>query len=541
MSNPFSTKFWSAGVIPFQFSEQEKKLEALLEIAQQHPICQIVGPHGSGKSTLLQSLIKQYEKNGENVRYLLFNEEQRHLPDDLTFPENQLLIVDGFEQLSFRERLKLLLRSKRLILTVHHPVWFVPILYRTQPEFSIFVQLVRQLAPDPPEESTLRAMYDRSGGNFRTAFFELYDDREEYYREEHKGEEYRKEGQREERQPNGIGGKIIRLTPAGRGAVASFLLCGEKAVDTFLLHWQGKVPGEHPVWGRLPLTDTGDGEEAVVYRTDEGIEIHTHGGEQVASAIKALFEKQQGQRQGAVCETWQEHFAAGTSQQNLALRLLPFAPTERTVQILLDQYNGAFDWEMSAIERLPDGDERRRRQTRLQELAPLGKHLVEPFRVVLAGASNAGKSSLLNAILGFQRSLVHSLPGTTRDVVSGQTALDGFPVTFFDTAGFRETGDDLEQQGIDRSQRSLADTDLIVWVVDETVEEPQRPPCPAGANVLVCSNKIDLFPTKAQRHKGLNTIGVSALTGEGIESLLDKVIRRLVPHPPQPGEAVPLL
>jgi len=184
MLNPFSTKFWSAGMIPFQFLEQEehsekkpavKNLEALLSAAQAHRVCQIVGPHGSGKSALLQTLIKQYEKNGENVRYLLFNEEQRHLPDGFTFPENQLLIVDGFEQLLFRERLSLLLRSKRLIVTVHRPVWFVPVLYRTQPEFSIFVQLTRQLVPDPPEESILRAVYDRSGGNFRTAFFELYD------------------------------------------------------------------------------------------------------------------------------------------------------------------------------------------------------------------------------------------------------------------------------------------------------------------------------------------------------------------------------
>ena len=337
-----------------------------------------------------------------------------------------------------------------------------------------------------------------------------------------------------------FGMKIIRLTPAGRGAVASFLLCGEGARDAFLLHWQGKVPGEYPVWGRLQLTDTGESEEAVVYVAGEGIEIHIHGGEQVASAIEALFEKQQGQWHGAVCETWQEYFAAGTSQQNLALRLLPFAPTERTAQILLDQYNGAFDREMSAIERLPDGEERRRRQVRLQNLAPLGRHLVEPFRVVLAGASNAGKSSLLNAILGFQRSLVHSLPGTTRDVVSGQTALDGFPVTFLDTAGFRETGDDLERRGIDRSRQSLTDADVIVWVADGAVAAPKRPPCPAGANVLICENKIDLFHTKAHGHQGLESIGVSALTGEGIEALLDRVIRRLVPQPPQPGEAVPL-
>ena len=308
---------------------------------------------------------------------------------------------------------------------------------------------------------------------------------------------------------------IIRLTPSGRGAVASFLLCGKDADTVFALHWHGKLPDENPRWGRLQLNESGDCEEAVVHRTADGIEMHVHGGEQVASAIESLF-----QRHGAVCETWQEHFAAGTSQRDLALQLLPFAPTERTAQILLDQYNGAADREPAS-----------------QDFAALGKHLVEPFRVVLAGASNAGKSSLLNAILGFQRSLVHSQPGTTRDVVSGQTALDGFPVTFFDTAGFRKTGDELELQGIDRSLRSLTDADLVVWVVDLTVEESQRPVCPMESNVLLCYNKIDAEKRAADCVGG---ISVSALTGEGIAALLDAVLRRLVPCSPTPGTAVTL-
>jgi len=325
--------------------------------------------------------------------------------------------------------------------------------------------------------------------------------------------------------------EIIRLTPSGRGAVATFLLCGEHAVSTFLRHWHGKKPGEHPTWGRLQLTDDGDSEEAVVHCTaDDSLEIHVHGGEQIASAIETLF-----LQSGAIRSTWQEHFATGTSQQDLALRLLPFAPTERTAQILLDQYNGAYNREIFVIEQLPRAEEQKQRLVRLQELAPLGRHLIEPFRVVLAGASNAGKSSLLNAILGFQRSLVYPMPGTTRDVVSGQTALDGFPVTFFDTAGFRITDDELELQGIDRSLGSLADADLVVWVVDSTVAEPEQPPCPVEANVLICYNKIDLAGTPA-----LPGTPVSALTGEGIESLLDAIVRRLVPSPPIPGEAVPL-
>ena len=150
-------------------------MSTLLKKMRQHPICQIVGPHGSGKSTLLLELLKQQETNKETIRYLLFSDQHCRLPGNVTFRENQVFFVDGFEQLPLTDRLRLLFRSKRLILTAHRPVWFVPILFRTQPQFSIFVQIVLQMVSQPPEESLLYAVYERSGGNFRTAFFELYD------------------------------------------------------------------------------------------------------------------------------------------------------------------------------------------------------------------------------------------------------------------------------------------------------------------------------------------------------------------------------
>jgi len=175
MSNPFSTKFWASGVIPFQFSESEDNIDVLLDRAHQNPVCQIVGPHGSGKSTLLLELRKRYEKDGEKVRYLFFNDQHRRIPGSIPFREDCTCFADGFEQLWFCDQCRLLCGSKRLILTVHRPLWFVPILYRTRPQFSIFIQIVRQMVPNPPEESVLRAVYERSGGNFRNAFFELYD------------------------------------------------------------------------------------------------------------------------------------------------------------------------------------------------------------------------------------------------------------------------------------------------------------------------------------------------------------------------------
>ncbi|MDR2117162.1 MAG: GTP-binding protein [Planctomycetaceae bacterium] len=342
--------------------------------------------------------------------------------------------------------------------------------------------------------------------------------------------------------------KIIRLTPSGRGAVASILLYGSGALDILKRHWTGQelCVTDQPLFGRFRLEIIGQNEEVVVHVSNRNeIEIHSHGGEIVVSAIESTLIQD-----GANSVSWQDFFCNGKTQSESALRLLPFAPTEFTAQILLDQYNGALDREYAEIEKLENETLKQQRLNRLKENAKIGKHLVEPFRVVLAGASNAGKSSLFNSILGFQRSIVNVIAGTTRDVVSSQTALDGFPVTFYDTAGFRETQFDLERQGIERSRQSIANADLLVWVIDLTVPETEQPTIPDTENILICFNKIDLvspnnstpndsIPCEQQTVSEKKFI-VSATTGQGIETLLEQIIRRLVPNPPKPLEAVPL-
>jgi tRNA modification GTPase len=128
--------------------------------------------------------------------------------------------------------------------------------------------------------------------------------------------------------------------------------------------------------------------------------------------------------------------------------------------------------------------------------------------------------------------------------------LDGFPVIFYDTAGFRETSHELEQQGIERSRQSIANADLIVWVIDLTVPQSEQPNIPAVENILLCFNKADIInsinPTNQEKQTGSeneispNKIIVSATTGQGLEMLLEHIIRHLIPNPPKPFEAVPL-
>jgi tRNA modification GTPase len=337
--------------------------------------------------------------------------------------------------------------------------------------------------------------------------------------------------------------KIIRLTPSGHGAVASTLLHGPNALQIFAKHWTGQKLAviDQPLFGRFWLETIGQNEEIVAHIPNQNeIEFHSHGGEMIAKAIELTLIKA-----GASLVSWQEFFCVEKTQHQLALQLLPFAPTERTAQILLDQYNGALDRELAAIEKLTNISARQLRFNRLRENARLGKHLVQPFSVVLAGASNVGKSSLFNAILGFQRSIVNVLAGTTRDVVSCQTALDGFPVIFYDTAGFRETSHELEQQGMERSRQSIANADLIVWVIDLTVPQSEQPNIPVAENLLICFNKADVIhsinPTSQEKQNNSeNRIIVSATTGQGLETLLGHIIQRLIPNPPCPLEAVPL-
>ena len=139
------------------------------------------------------------------------------------------------------------------------------------------------------------------------------------------------------------------------------------------------------------------------------------------------------------------------------------ARTMRTAAILLDQYNGACARHSSKSKsRVQAGKApaARRQAEALLAHAATGLHLVKPWQVVIAGRPNVGKSSLINAIAGYQRAIVHSPPGTTRDIVTVQTAMDGWPVEISDTAGLRESDDPIERAGIELAREKITAADL---------------------------------------------------------------------------------
>lgn len=142
-----------------------------------------------------------------------------------------------------------------------------------------------------------------------------------------------------------------------------------------------------------------------------------------------------------------------------------------------------------------------------------GRIIREGVKVALVGSPNAGKSSILNALLQKDKAIVSPVPGTTRDVVEGSLSLRGVPLTLLDTAGIRDSGDQIESMGIERSKKAIEEADLVVLVVDAskgiTSEDEGILSCASGKKTLICYNKSDLINNK---EKG--KLFISALNGD---------------------------
>jgi tRNA modification GTPase len=144
------------------------------------------------------------------------------------------------------------------------------------------------------------------------------------------------------------------------------------------------------------------------------------------------------------------------------------------------------------------------------------------------GRPNAGKSSLLNQLLGHERAIVSAIPGTTRDTIEETANIRGLPVVFVDTAGLREAGDEIEAEGIRRSRESLARAEFILQVLDgsEPLSQPDEKYLAefAGKKRILVRNKIDL-PARLVLPDGIQSpvVEVCCISGKGIEALKDAI------------------
>lgn len=154
-----------------------------------------------------------------------------------------------------------------------------------------------------------------------------------------------------------------------------------------------------------------------------------------------------------------------------------------------------------------------------------GERLREGLEVAIVGAPNAGKSSLLNALVGREAAIVSTRAGTTRDVIEARLDLGGVPVTLADTAGLRDAGDEIEAEGVRRARRRAQDADVLLalFAADRDpdaatlalIEQP-------GPEVLVVASKTDLAPARAVIG-GRCPLGVSVRSGEGLPALRERL------------------
>ena len=188
----------------------------------------------------------------------------------------------------------------------------------------------------------------------------------------------------------------------------------------------------------------------------------------------------------------------------------------------------ALDFPEEEIDFLREGDIAARLQGWGERLRTLlaqstqGRLMNDGINLVIAGKPNAGKSSLLNALVGEERAIVTAQAGTTRDIVRETILIHGMPVNILDTAGLREASDLVEQEGIRRTRQALNQADLILLLRDGSALDDRDDELPANIPQLLAYNKADQTPpaVQAQHADGL---WISAKTGAGIDALRDAI------------------
>lgn len=359
-----------------------------------------------------------------------------------------------------------------------------------------------------------------------------------------------------------------QATPAGRGGVGIIRLSGPKAADIAMqLTGLEKFRPRHAHFARFRSAAGETLDEGILlhfpaphsFTGEDVVELQGHGGPVVMAALLQRV-VQLGCRLARPGEFSQRAFlndkldlaqaeaiadlidAASEQSARSALRSLQGAFSGRINELVealihLRMYvEAAIDFPEEEIDFLADGKVLQdldaiagRLQQVLQE-AHRGVLLKEGMRVVLAGKPNAGKSSLLNALSGRDSAIVTAIAGTTRDVLREHIHIDGMPLHVTDTAGLRESSDEVEQEGIRRAWNEIQQADCVLMLVDAREAGTETDPVviwpsfvdalPKTARLVLVINKIDLTTGTAEYQPGpVPLIRLSAKLGTGVDLL----------------------
>ena len=365
-------------------------------------------------------------------------------------------------------------------------------------------------------------------------------------------------------------------TPAGRGGIGIVRISGPDVP-----HIARTLLGRLPEPRRAQLADFRDAAGADIdrglalyfpaphsYTGEDTLELHGHGGVVVLNALLARA-LELGARRAQPGEFTQRAYlngkldlaqaeavadlidAANGSAARAALRSLEGEFSRRVHELaealtrLRVHVEAAIDFPEEEIDFLADATLRQRMADVRALLAALlrearqGRLLTEGLTVVIAGAPNAGKSTLLNRLAGYEAAIVTDVPGTTRDLLREHLHIDGLPLHVIDTAGLRDSEDPIEREGMRRATEAMQRADRVLFIVD-AVADPQartfteqRARLPAGVPVTLVFNKIDraaarlparaVFGAGAGAGPGAGAASdwqaISALTGEGVDAL----------------------
>ncbi|MFU8926989.1 tRNA uridine-5-carboxymethylaminomethyl(34) synthesis GTPase MnmE [Acinetobacter puyangensis] len=359
-------------------------------------------------------------------------------------------------------------------------------------------------------------------------------------------------------------------TPPGRGGVGVIRLSGPKAfVIAEALTDKALAPARMAGFRHF-LDETGEVmDEGLVlffpnpysFTGEDVVELQGHGGPVIQNALLARV-LQLGATAAKAGEFSMRAFENGkmdlvqaeaiadlidaTSQAaaRSAVRSLQGAFSERVNAVLEKlihlrlHVEAAIDFPEEEIDFLADGkilallEDVQMAVKNVQQSARQGQLLREGLQVVIAGKPNAGKSSLLNALAGVDRAIVTDIAGTTRDVLHEKISLKGLPITLTDTAGLRDTGDVVEQEGIRRAYKAIEQADLLLFVYD--LSQEQQPLQLAEQffaeymdpkRLILIANKCDLTATAAHidQLQDYQRVVLSAKQNQGIEQLVDVV------------------
>ncbi len=357
---------------------------------------------------------------------------------------------------------------------------------------------------------------------------------------------------------------VAAASPPGRGGVGIVRVSGPKAPEIAAV-----ILGELPPPRQARFTPFLDAQQQPIdvglalffpsphsYTGEHVLELQGHGGPVVIESVIARI-LELGARRAAAGEFTQRAFlndkldlaqaeaiadlvdagsrdAARAAMRSLQGELSAMVQGVTEAVIELRTYvEAAIDFPEEEVDFLADRDlAERLRAVRehfdaVEASARQGRLLREGMTVVIAGRPNAGKSSLLNRLAGYDAAIVTAVPGTTRDILRERIDIDGMPLHVLDTAGLRQGGDAVEEEGIRRARAELARADRILFVLD-AIEDPdatafhqERSRLPSDVPVTLVFNKCDLsagIPV-SDTISGPPRVTISALTGSGLDLL----------------------